>query len=61
MKKDCAEAFIVSFNFNVNGDINLALVGQRDAKGEMQIVNAYDGNDAKALYELVSKKENSNV
>lgn len=61
MKKNCAESFIVSFNFNDNGDINLALVGQRDAKGEMQIVNAYDGNDAKALYELVSKKENSNV
>lgn len=61
MKKDCAEAFIVSFNFNANGDINLAIVGQRDAKGEMQIVNAYDGDDAKALYELVSKKEISNV
>lgn len=57
MKKDCVEAYIVSFNFNSNGDINLALVGQRNAKGEMQIVNAYDGNDAKALYELVSKKE----
>lgn len=57
MKKDCAEAYIVSFNFNANGDINLALVGQRNANGEMQIVNAYDGNDAKALYELVSKKE----
>lgn len=61
MKKDCAGAFIVSFNFDANGDINLALVGQRDDKGEMQIVNAYDGNDAKALYELVSKKEKSNV
>lgn len=57
MKKNCAESFIVSFNFNINGDINLALVGQRDAKGVMQIVNAYDGNDAKALYELVAKKE----
>ena len=61
MKKNCAESFIVSFNFNDNGDINLALVGQRDAKSEMQIINAYDGNDAKALYELISKKENSNV
>ena len=61
MKKNCAEAFIVSFNFTDNGDINLALVGQRDAKGEMQIINAYDGNDAKALYELISKKENFNV
>ena len=61
MKKDCAEAFIVSFNFNCNGDINLAIVGQRDAKGEMQIINAYEGSDAEALYELVSKKETSNV
>lgn len=61
MKKDCAEAFIVSFNFNINGDINLAIIGQRDAKGEMQIINAYEGTDAEALYELVSKKENSNV
>lgn len=57
MKKDCAESFIVSFNFDVNGDINLAIIGQRDAKGEMQIVNAYEGDNAKALYELVSKKE----
>lgn len=61
MKKNCAESFIVSFNFNDNGDINLAIVGQRDAKGVMQIINAYDGDDAEALYELVSKKENSNV
>lgn len=61
MKKNCAEAFIVSFNFNDNGDINLAVVGQRDAKGEMQIINAYDGDNAEALYELVSKKENVNV
>lgn len=61
MKKDCAESFIVSFNFNDNGDINLAVVGQRDAKGVMQIINAYEGDDAEALYELVSKKEFSNV
>lgn len=61
MKKDCAESFIVSFNFNDNGDINLAIIGQRDAKGVMQIINAYDGDDAEALYELVSKKEISNV
>lgn len=57
MKKDCAESFIVSFNFNENGDINLAVVGQKDDKGVMQIINAYDGDDAAALYELVSKKE----
>lgn len=61
MKKNCAEAFIVSFNFTDNGDINVAIVGQRDAKGEMQIINAYEGNNAEALYELVSKKENSDV
>lgn len=61
MKKDCAESFIVSFNFNANGDINLAIVGQRDAKGEMQIINAYEDTDAEVLYELVSKKEISNV
>lgn len=57
MKKDCAESFIVGFNFDANGDINLAIIGQKDAKGVMQIINAYDGNDAKALYELVTKKE----
>lgn len=61
MKKNCAESFIVSFNFNDNGDINLAVVGQRDVDGVMQVINAYDGDDAEALYELVSKKENSNV
>ena len=61
MKKDCAEAFIVAFNFNTNGDINLAVIGQRDAKGEMQIINSYDGDNAAALYELVAKKENTNV
>lgn len=60
MKKDCAESFIVAFNFNANGDINLAVVGQRDDNGEMQIINAYEGDDAEALYELVSKKENLN-
>lgn len=57
MKKDCAESFIVSFNFDTNGSINLAIVGQRNNKGEMQIINAYDGDNAEALYELVSKRE----
>ena len=61
MKKECAESFIVGFNFDANGDINLAIIGQRDDKGEMQIINAYDGDNAAALYELVSKKENANV
>lgn len=61
MKKDCAESFIVSFNFNENGDINLAVIGQRDDKGVMQVINAYEGDNAEALYDLVSKKENSNV
>lgn len=60
MKKDCAESFIVSFNFDANGAINLALVGQRNDKGEMQIINAYDGDNAEALYELVSKREEQN-
>lgn len=57
MKKNCAESFIVAFNFNDNGDINLAIVGQKDTEGVMQIINAYNGDDANALYELVSKKE----
>lgn len=61
MKKNCAESFIVAFNFNDIGDINLAIVGQKDAEGVMQIINAYSGDDANALYELVSKKEISNV
>ena len=56
MKKDCAESFVVGFNFDTNGNINLAVVGQRDDKGEMQIINAYEGDNAAALYELVSKK-----
>lgn len=53
-------AYIVAFDLHVNGDASLAIVGQRDEKGVMNVINAFDGKEAEELY-LKLKGEKNNA
>lgn len=49
-------AVVVSWDFN-NKDSGILLVGSQN-NGEMKIVNAFSGEEAKEIYEkLITKKE----
>lgn len=51
-------AFIVSWDFSNDKDHDILLVGQQE-KGKMNIINAFQGKEARDIYEKLStvKKE----
>lgn len=52
-----AEGYIVSVDFSHGKDVGVLIVGKR-THGVIEIVNAYQGEDAWDLYQkLVTKKE----
>ena len=55
-------ALIVGFDFTNGGDADVLVVGSRTNKGETDIINAFQGKEARELYEkLVTKKEATNA
>lgn len=57
--KNKAIVYLVSFNFNEDGDISLAVVGHRNEHGEMDIVNAFNSDIAKELYQTITTRKES--
>lgn len=48
--------FIIGYNFSNGKDQSVLIVGtQKD--GKMNIVNAFQGDDAEAMYELLTTKK----
>lgn len=54
--KNKADTFLVSFDYR-HGDIPVLIVGRRGKEKEMDIVNAFQGDEAKELYQKLTKKE----
>jgi len=52
-----AECYLVSFGFNESGDVEVALVGKRNAQGATDVINAFNGDDAVALYKKLTVKD----
>lgn len=51
------EALLVSVTYDDNNKINLMLVGKKRRNEAVEIVNAFQGDDAARLYyELITKK-----
>lgn len=54
--KGKSDTFLVSFDYK-HGDIPVLIVGRKE-KGEIDIINAFKGEEAKELYQkLTTKKE----
>lgn len=51
------EALLVSVTYDANGKVNLMVVGKKRKNESVEIVNAFQGEDAVRLYnELITKR-----
>lgn len=51
------EALLVSVTYDTNGKVNLMVVGKKRKNESVEIVNAFQGEDAVRLYnELITKR-----
>lgn len=53
--KNKSDIFLVSFDYT-HGDIPVLVVGRKD-KGELDIINAFKGEEAKELYQRLTAKK----
>ena len=51
-----AECYLVSFGFDKNGAVKVALVGKKNAKNAADVVNALSGDEAAELYAKLTDK-----
>ena len=56
MKNETNGAFVVSWDFSREEDKDLVIVGERK-NGVMEVVNAFQGKDARDIYEKLIKQE----
>lgn len=57
--KNKSDTFLVSFDYT-HGDIPVLIVGRRGKEQEIDIINAFKGDEAKELYlRLVTKRGES--
>ena len=54
--KNVSDTFLVSLDYT-NGDIPVLIVGRRGKELEIDIVNAFKGDEAKELYQRLTGKE----
>ena len=55
--KPTSGALIVSWDFSHNGDKHILLVGRKTPKQDVEIINAFQGEEAHEIYEkLIQKK-----
>lgn len=53
--KNKSDTFLVSFDYT-HGDIPVLIVGRRGTEKEIDIINAFKGDEAKELYQKLTKK-----
>lgn len=55
--KNKSDTFLVSFDYT-HGDIPVLIVGKRGKEKEIDVINAFQGDEARELYKrLTDKKE----
>lgn len=47
-------SFLVSFDFNDNGDVPILLVGRKKKGDAVEIVNAFQGEEAVRIYKILT-------
>ena len=62
MKNSITDSILVSFNRSNNGDNTVLIVGRKRLNKSVDIINAFEGDEALELYRrLVTKKDGQNV
>ncbi len=54
--KNKSDTFLVSFDYT-HGDIPVLIVGRRGTEKEIDIVNAFQGDEARELYQKLTAKK----
>ena len=54
---DITTSVIVTFNYKADKDTALLLVGKQNPGKGVQVINAFDGEEAKALWKKLTSKE----
>ena len=57
MNENLTGAFIVSFYFSKGNDGDVLIVGNQKKRGNVEIVNAFQGKDAMDIYKLLTTKK----
>ena len=52
-----AESYLVSFGFDESGNITLAVVGKKNPKDAVEVINAFSGYDARELHTKLTVKK----
>lgn len=47
-------SFLVSFDFKDNGDVPILLVGRKKKGNAVEIVNAFQGEEAVSIYKMLT-------
>ena len=62
MKNSITDSILVGFNRSNNGDNTVLIVGRKRPNKSVDIINAFEGDEALELYRrLVTKKDGQNV
>ena len=62
MKNSITDSILVGFNRSNNGDNTVLIVGRKSLNKPVDIINAFEGDEALELYRrLVTKKDGQNV
>ena len=62
MKNSITDSILVGFNRSNNGDNTVLIVGRKMPNKSVDIINAFEGDEALELYRrLVTKKDGQNV
>lgn len=52
-----AESYLVSFGFDESGNVKVALVGKKNPKDAVDVINAFTGDDAVELHKKLTTKK----
>ena len=52
-----AESYLVSFGFDDSGNVTVALVGKKNPKDAVDVINAFTGDDAEELHKKLTTKK----
>ena len=54
---DTHGALIVSWDFSHDGDKHILLVGRKTPRADVEVINAFQGQDAHDIYEILTEKK----
>ena len=54
---NCSGCFLVGYDFTNDKDVSNMLIGQIDVKGNIKIINSFQGEEAKELFVKLTNKD----